>query len=262
MEICTLPKIVAGNKIPTLNGTGYIFYSISPLGKTFIKNEAKPQKTILEIGAGFNNIVIESLRMGIGSYTANDILDDHLNILVERIRYYFGESAEEKLQSLRLLCAKAPTELPFKHRAYDAILADKVIHFMSPEEILQFIRWSRSALKKNGKIYILTASPYSSTYKNRLADYLSRVEQGVKFPGYINEVMNHLDPSAMQNYPQFKVPNQMLLLSRRELIELLEEEGMKVVESFSLRIPTEDCEKWVSVQDDISNVVGVVAINK
>lgn len=256
-----LPEILSGNKSSTLNGTGYIFYSISPLGKEFIKAEAHPHKSILEIGAGFGNIVLESLKQGVGHYTANDISQKHLEILIARIRKTFAHDRLMMLKRLKLLCAKAPNDLPEMNAAYDAILVDKVIHFMAPNEIISFIAWCKKALKKNGKLYVLTASAHSPTYKKRLPEYLARIQKGQKFPGYFNNVMENLDFSVMQNYPQFKMPNNIMLFSRKELIELFIENDMKVIVSYSLLIPTEEKNSWPNVADECSNVVGIIASN-
>jgi len=258
-ENIQVPEILTGNKSATLNGTGYIFFVITPVGHSFIKNEAHPDKSVLEIGCGYNNIVIEALQKGVGSYTANDISEEHLKILRARVNQFFGQNALTKLKHLHFLTAKAPTELPVAIEQYDAILADKVIHFMTPDEITQFISWSKKALKKEGKLYVVTASPYSKTYKKMLPQYLENLARGDKFPGHIKNIMSNLDQTVMQNYPQYKVPDEMVLFSRSDLINLFQREGMEVTESYSLKIPTEGENTWSLINDKESNVVGVVA---
>jgi SAM-dependent methyltransferase len=257
------PEIVTGNKSPTLNGMGYILYDISPLGKEFVVQEAKPNKNVIEIGAGFNNIPIEALRQNVLSYTANDMSREHLAILIARVKEAFGDKAAEKIKSLQILLAKAPDELPKVHEKYDAIIADRVIHFMPPEAILRFIKWSKDALKTGGKMYIATASPYSKPYTKLFPEYLKRLEQHDLFPGHFTTIMQDINPDVMkENYPKYKLPNEMVLFSRKDLIALFEREGMRVLKSYSMRIPTEKETSWGIVPDEESNVVGVVVVKE
>ncbi len=252
-------EIVVGDKSPTLNGMGYIYLNISPLGRDFIANEAFPTKTVFEIGSGYNNIPIEFLKKGIKQYVANDLSQEHLEILENRIKQTFGNEAENKLKHLKLLQAKAPAELPDENNVYDAILIDKVLHFMSPEEIKECIGWVKKALKDGGKVYVTTASPYSKTYHKILPKYLKEKSQGNLFPGYVKNIMDKIDHKVMQNYPKYKVPNEMILFSRTDLVELFEREGMRIIKSYSFQIPNEKEKLWKEVPDDESNLVGIIA---
>ncbi|MFN7038322.1 MAG: class I SAM-dependent methyltransferase [Alphaproteobacteria bacterium] len=256
LQTISAPELVTGNKSPTINGMGYIFLTISPIGEIFLKEEAQASKNLLEIGAGYNNIPIEALKRGVLQYTANDISKEHLNILAYRVKEQLGNAA---LKNLILIEGKAPTDLPIKKNEYDAILADKVIHFMKPEEIIRFIEWSKSALKKNGKIYITTASPYSKTYHKILPNYLEKLEQNIDFPGHFTNIMQSVDKSVMQNYPKYLVPNEMVLFSRNDLVKLFEKNGMKVIKSYSFKIPTETEHEYQIVSDTESNLVGIIA---
>jgi SAM-dependent methyltransferase len=253
-------EIVLGSKSPTLNGMGYVFFTISALGQEFLKNETSSNKEVLEIGAGYNNIIIEALRNGVGSYTANDIVEEHLNILVKRIKQVFGKVADAKLKHLKLLIAKAPQDLPDVKDKYDAILIDKVMHFMNPDEIIKFISWSKKALKNGGKIYVSTGSPYLKTYRKAFPGYLERLAQGDLFPGYFKGFVPEVDPSKVQYFAKYKMPEDVVFFARQDLIDLFEREGMKVEKSYSFRTPVEDEKTWQEVPDEESETVGVIAV--
>jgi len=89
-----LPPTLEGNRALTVNDTGYVYYTFTPLTEKFFKEEALPQKDLLEIGSGFSNVTIEALKNRVGSYTANDISKEHLDILVSRVRQELGPDTE------------------------------------------------------------------------------------------------------------------------------------------------------------------------
>lgn len=256
-----LPETLVGDKAATLNGTGYIFYKISPLAQEFLDHEASPGKNLLEIGAGFGNVSIAALRKGVATYTANDMAQEHLKILVHKMVKEFHSHAQDKLQRLKLLLAQAPKQLPIANQLYDAVLVDKVLHFMSPKEIEQFIQWLKKAVKKNGKIYILTISPYNPVFSDKvLPFYLSNQVKDELYPGYILDSQPTIDSDKLHNYPNFHIPKQMIFFDIKALQHLFESHGFTVNKTFSLKVPEEDG-PWQEVTPDMSGLVGIIAVN-
>jgi len=100
LDLDTTSVKVAGERGVTLNGTGYIFYNLSPLAKEFISNEAKPDRTVFEIGSGFSNIPLQCLKNGVGKYLASDLSSEHLSLLVRRIKDECGEEADGMIERL------------------------------------------------------------------------------------------------------------------------------------------------------------------
>ncbi|MCE3230727.1 MAG: polyketide synthase -related protein [Alphaproteobacteria bacterium] len=254
-----IPEIVEGDKSPTTNGTGYVFFSISPVGEAFLQNEARPNKSVLEIGAGYSNLTIEALKNNVGSYTANDVSEEHLKILVVRIKEYFGQESDLKLKKLKLWQGKAPQELPNISEQYDAIMIDKVLHFMKPREIKQFIEWTKISLKPGGKLYVTTVSPFSQTFEPVRSQYLEKCSQGDLFPGHFQDAMKHVNPEMIKRYPNFKLPDEIVLLSRNDLVSLFQREKMEILESYSLNMPQAFQKPWQMVSDENSSMAGVIA---
>ncbi|MBS0289533.1 MAG: class I SAM-dependent methyltransferase [Proteobacteria bacterium] len=251
------PEKVDRNRSPTLNGTGYIFYPLTPIGKAFVTNEAQKNKKVIEIGAGFSDLSIETLRKGILKYTANDMSEAHLKMLVKRVKETLSH---DTLLSLTLIPAKAPQELPTAKQEYDAIIAEKVIHFMKPDEIIEFLNWCKMALKEGGKLYITVASPYSKAYQKMLPDYLKRQKDGVLMAGHFQHMTRDMDlNAAVSSNSKYKVPDEMVLFGRKNLEKLVESQGMEVISSCALRIPLETENEWALVEEEESNVVGVIA---
>lgn len=257
--IIPIPDTMEGIKRPTLNGNGYVFYSISPMARTFLEEECKPGRSVIDIGSGYSNIPLEALKRGVSHYVANDIEQDHLIILGQRVKETLGENA---LKRLSLMRAKAPQELTLSPQKYDAILADKVVHFMKPYEILEFIEWSKSSLKRGGKMYVMTSTPYSTLYNKMLPEYLKRVKENKDFPGHFTNVMSNCNAQNVPTYNHCKVPDEMVLLSRTDLIKLFEKHGMKVIDSYSLITPKAEKGQWKTCADEESNLAVVIVENQ
>ena len=217
----------------------------------------------MDLGAGYSNIPIIALKQGVDQYVANDISLDHLKLLVKRAKESLGDAAEEVLGRLALLHGKIPEDLPVSPETYDAILADKLIHFLKPEHIDRFIDQAKMCLKPGGKLYVTTASPYSHAYGTILPEYLEREGRGERFPGHFTNIMDRLNtPMIQKNYHGYKVPDEMVLFSRSALVGLFQACGFKVISSYSLRIPSDDEPTWRPCLDGESNVVGLIAIKE
>ncbi|MDR1488414.1 MAG: class I SAM-dependent methyltransferase [Holosporales bacterium] len=256
-----IPEVISQTRSPTLNGNGYVFFVPTPVAEEFLKKECCFGKRVIDVGVGFSNIPIKGIENGVSEYVANDISEDHLKILVKRTISALGE---EKLSNLKMLCGRAPEVLTKLSGKYDAILADKVIHFFTPDEVKSFIGWAKSALTKKGRIYVTAVSIYSGLGRNDVykKQYLQNLKDGKEFPGYFSDIMSKFEKSGA--IPEkFKVPEQMILFSKADLEKVFQDNGMKVVYSCSLRMPEKENGKWETFEDeDYDNsglVVGIIA---
>lgn len=253
------PEILDGNKSVTLNGMGYVFFGASPICQKFL-DDCIEGKVVLDIGCGFSDIPLLALKKSITKYVANDLCLEHLDLLQQKIVSSYGNNFTAKLS---LLHGKAPDVFKNIEDKFNAILADKVVHFLSPKEIDEFIISSKNLLAKDGKMYVTTASPYSVRYKTILKEYLIKKANGDKFAGYFTDIMDRLNLSeqVQQNYQLYTVPNAMTLFDRENLVALFEGYNMKVVKSYSFKIPTVDQQEWLECSDKESNLAGVVVVN-
>lgn len=254
---CDIPPTISLERAHTLNGHGYVFYLPSPLLIEFLEREAVPGHCLIEIGAGFGNAPIEALRRGVSQYTANDLCAEHLEILLARV------DSEKDLGidggRLQLLPGRAPAVLPRVNEHYDAILIDKALHFFSPDEIQEFLAWSQCALKKEGRIYVLTISPYISNYRDTvLPIYLIKKQNGIPNPGHVLNA-DLIRKRTAQSTPHYQVPQDMVFFDLKDLCKLFEENGFQVKKTFSLSLPTEDCPQWRLADPDQSCLVGLIA---
>lgn len=252
------PQIVVGQKSPALNGMGYIFWTLCPVGEAFIRNEAMEDKNILEIGPGFGTAIIASLEKGVSQYTAVELSQDHLDVIHDRVHGHFKES--DVTSKLTLIQGAAPHDLPLVENTYDAILVDKCIHYFTPDEMETFIRWVEVALKKGGRLYVTAVSAHSRVFRNVLPLFVERQQKHHPHPGRFENLMDHFDKETLGNYPEFHLPEHITLYTTDELKRKFTTPTLRVEETFSISIPTEDRTSWAIVDESESNIVGAIIV--
>jgi SAM-dependent methyltransferase len=239
------PNPVTFDRVPTLNGMGYIFYKISPLAEKFLDEESNNNKILLEIGCGFGNVALKCLAGKIKELSAMDLSQEHLQLLTLRIWQSYGNNSAEYLQKLKLFCGKAPYSLPDVENYYDAILIDKVLHFLLPDEIKDFFKWANKALKVNGKIYISTVSYRNPTYGEKLINfYLDRQMNNIPFHGFMENVRDFLGDDVDETHPSLSLPKQMIAFSLEELRDLAQEHNLNLESHMFLKQPGLDNDNW------------------
>ena len=253
-----VPSTIVGNKSPTANGTGYIFYTIAPVGQEFLRNECAVGKNVMEIGAGYGNIPVQALKNGVSRYLVNEMEEAHIDILIHKI---VEEVGHEALERLEIIHGRAPESLPQVEREFDAIMADKVIHFMSPDEVRYFIAWAKKALKKDAKLYLSVATPFVPFYKKMVPLYLERQAKGEEFPGHFTNTMELISKEEMAEFPEFLVPDEMIFFSRQDIVDVLERYGMRVLRSQTTFSPGISSDAWQPAPDDKGNIVEVVCMS-
>lgn len=246
-------------RYPTLNQKGFIFMSLSPVANAFLEREAKWDKEVLEIGAGFNNVPLAALEKGVGHFTANDLSLEHLEILTTRIKESCGV---EKLEHLTLWRGKAPEEFPLCQETFDAILLDKVLHFSPLEEAREMLAWIHGALKDQGRIYVVTAPIQNPIYAAFVPLYQARKERGEKIPGFFHNIRGNLDEALIPKNIGQHFPDDLLLVDQETLQLLLEEAGFEVEEHFFMKLPQSGETTWRPGDSHRYDFLGMIAVKK
>ena len=253
-QSCIEPPVLTLNRSATFNQMGYIFYAFTPITQAFIDNEAKPNQCVLEIGCGFGNVPMEFLKRGVSKYTAMDTEKQHLAILAKRLEGQFGQ--DERIEFLH---GHAPYDLPKVTDFYDAILIDKVLHFLTPSEIEIFLDWSKTALKKNGRLYVTTVSPHGKIYAEKaLPMYLDRVKQNLPYPGFFEDNDAILDDVKVKTeHPSHHIPKKITLFAKNELNNLLTNHGFTVNDAHFFVLGNEEDPSWHQLdENEAKNAMG------
>jgi hypothetical protein len=254
-----IPQQISLERFKTLNGFGFVFLKPSPLLKDFIECEALPGAVLIEVGAGFGNAPIEALKRGIGRYVANDLSREHLDILQARVSEACRLDRRIDSSRLDLLPGKAPDVLPKLSSDCDAILIDKTLHFFTPDEVEAFILWAHEALKLDGHIYVLTISPYITSYREKLLPvYMQNREEKHPFPGYIADADPYLQDTSRSD-TNYRVPKKMHFFTVEDLCALFQRHGFIVEKTYSISLPSDENPSWTDVVPDQSALVGIKA---
>lgn len=237
-------------RIPTLNNYGYMFTKFDPLTKLLLKKiQQDPNISIFEVGGAYGNVAEAALELGIKRYDLNDIELRHLQAFANKLQ---KEGKHHFFSSLSLIPGRCPDEVKIASNSYDAILVNKVLHFFTPDTIDSFILWLRNGLKANGKVYILTISPFYKGHESLLKSYNEKQALKERFPGYCPSY-HASEPGKL--YPQQARPNSLLFMELETLKNLFIQHGFSIENEYELSIIDSKTSEWSSGKD----MVGIVA---
>lgn len=241
------PKVIDGSRAHTTNGMGHVFYANSPLIGDFLSLENLKGKSVIEIGAGFSTVAKAALEMGVKNYVVNDIDLNHLKVMASNIGNVHG---------IKFLRAKAPYDLPKPNAQFDYILAEKVMHFFSDDETLEFAKWSSKALKTGGRLYITVSTPYAGICDDEMRkQYLNNVQSGKDVPGYFKQIVKY--SKDMKNAAPFVVPDSMTVFEHRALSKLFDKYGFKTIKHYYITL-SPNSDSWTEVEEKNSSLVAIV----
>ncbi len=216
----TPQKSKTGKTLLTFNKTGFdILSNADHVEKNWIikdfLNQCGKGKVVLDIGGGFGALTKSALSKGT-TVIYSDMSYQHLLVGYKTI--------EPKYHSHVFLNDQALPDITFPADSFDAIVAHRVLHFLTPAEIEKstekFYRW----LKPNGKLYIVALSPTNAAYRDIvLPQYEARWEAGDRWPGYPLEVKQALPHQA------YNLPETMHVMDERPLKRCLKEKGFFIL---------------------------------
>ncbi|PCH53727.1 MAG: hypothetical protein COC22_01845 [Flavobacteriaceae bacterium] len=215
------------NIIPTMNRKGFMINIIDSITEKFIKQAVNNNGNHLEIGSAYGNIALELLERGCKNYTAIDLDIRHLKILARRVK----ETHPHLINNIKLIQGSFPQEVKLEDNNYDSILISRVLHFLSPEEILVVIADMHRILKPQGKIYVICASTYNKAFASFIPIFEEAKKNGVKYPGYTQEKDKHTDLSLIDEEAIKTIhPGDYTFFDHDSFAEFFEDSGFKVEE--------------------------------
>ena len=198
IDIESLPKILIpeakGDKIPTLNKTGFMKTELDVFSQKFIHFTLTSKKPVLEIGAAYGIATLQALKNNV-TIIANDIEEKHLIALLQK-------TPKSQLKNLYIKPGHFPANLEFEENSLGAVLICRVAHFFTGEEMDEGFKKIYKWLAPKGKIFFISMSPYHHLLKDFLPTYIRRAERGEKWPGVI-ENMKEYNPKESADIPNF-----------------------------------------------------------
>lgn len=213
---------------PTLNRMGYMSPALDVIQGAFVDySKENSQGLFLDIGCGFGVATIPVALEG-RRIIACDLERRHLEILKSRLPH-------EKLSFVDFVPGHFPDEVVFPENYFDGVNLSMVIHFLPSHTIEKALRKIFYNLKRGGKLFITTSSPYQRTLSPFIPLYESKRGKD-EWPGFIPDIGLYVPQRA------HLLPKENIVFCAQELSRLVSRFNFKVLkETFFSRegIPTD-----------------------
>lgn len=204
-EAPRLPESSFPGLIPTMNNTGFMTEKLDAYSQQFAAEAGALADEVLDIGCAYGIATLAALQAG-ARVCAADIEAKHLAVLEGRV------PPALRLR-LRTQVAKMP-DTDFPDQAFGAILAARVLHFLTGEEIERVVAKMHRWLQPGGKVFLIADSPYVGPWYKAAPEYEARKLRGEAWPGFQDnyaqflptgtdptqhpKVINPLDPDILR----------------------------------------------------------------
>jgi SAM-dependent methyltransferase len=217
-----IPKPDEGGFVSTLNSYGWSSIYPDPISVEFlyfIKNSTQPA---LDIGATYGYIAKLALENG-SSIIINDIEKKHLELAFDYIPKHLHKNLQMKV-------GKFPDDLNFPPNSLKAVLARRVLHFLSGRELEIGAKKLHDWLVPGGKVFVLASTPYRKHLSQFLVEY-EKKKLEVKYPGEVQDIRKIENSEDYSNLPLFFHYLDADILSR-----VFEQAGFKIEKAIYINI--------------------------
>jgi SAM-dependent methyltransferase len=161
---------------------------------------------VLDIGCAYGVATLGALEQG-AQVCACDMEPRHLDILAQR-------APDVARQRLRCLTGTLP-EVNFPAASFDAVLASRVLHFLSGADIELTVAKMFTWLRPAGRLYLVADTPFTGPWYKLADAYTERKAAGERWPGYVDDYTALLPAGTNpEGHPQFINPLDPDLLAR------------------------------------------------
>lgn len=171
-----LPATQWPGAVPTLNGRGFMLEALDDYAAEFARAAAAGPGESLDIGCAYGVATLAALQLG-ARICACDMESEHLALLEQR-------TPDEQRARLRTIAGTLPS-VSFPDESFDAILASRVIHFLSGDDIRLTLAAMARWLRPGGKLFLVADTPYMPSWRQIVPQYESAKARGEPWPGYI-----------------------------------------------------------------------------
>lgn len=179
-----LPATTLPGAIPTLNGKGFMLEALDAYAEAFVRDAAAGEGECLDIGCAYGVATLAALAAG-ARVCACDMEPQHLLLLQQR-------TPEAQRGRLRTVVGLLPG-VAFPAASFHAILASRVIHFLSGADLRLALAAMYDWLKPGGRLYLVADTSYMPGF---IADFGAVVSgRPGNLPG--PEFLNTLDPDIL-----------------------------------------------------------------
>lgn len=186
-EAPRMPASTIPGLIPTMNNTGFMTEAMDTYSEEFAAYAGTLSTEALDIGCAYGIATLAALGQG-ARVCAADIEPQHLQVLADRV-------PATQRSRLRTCVARMP-DVDFPPASFGAILAARVLHFLTGSEIETVVAKMHQWLVPGGKIFLVADSPYVGPWYTAAAQYEERKRRGDPWPGYQDNYAQFLPTTA------------------------------------------------------------------
>ena len=191
----SLPASPLAGMVPTMNNTGWMIETPDRVSMAFADYAGAIDDEVLDIGCAYGVATLHALERG-ARVLACDIEQKHLDVLQQRV----PEAARARV---RTQVAVLPA-VDFESNRFAAVLASRVLHFLSPSDVRQTIVKAYDWLRPGGRLFLVADSPFSGPWKAKASEYEQRKAAGEDWPGHFDDYAKFLRPgSDPTEHPSF-----------------------------------------------------------
>jgi len=174
--MAALPASVLPGAVPTLNGKGFMLEALDDYAEAFVRAATAGSGESLDIGCAYGVATLAALERG-ARICACDMEPQHLALLEAR-------TPGAQRAQLRTVVGVLPG-MSFPRASFDAILASRVIHFLSGADIRLALADMHDWLTPGGRLFLVADTPYMPSWSQIVPTYESARGAGDPWPGYI-----------------------------------------------------------------------------
>jgi SAM-dependent methyltransferase len=180
-------------KLVTCNGMGRTTAEPTEVGWMFVNHVRATSGVALDIGCAYGVTSIPALEAG-GSVFAVDIEKNHLEVLEMRC----PDSVRSRLT---LQQSRFPSETEYESEFFDAVHAANLFNFLSGVELELGIKRIFGWLKRGGKLFSISGTPYARNIRDFIPEYERRRASGSRWPGVVDCIQDYSDDPTVLELP-------------------------------------------------------------
>ena len=163
--------------VTTLNNMGWMTTELDPYSQAFIDLSRNAKQPALELGAAYGQVSRLALAAG-AEVVSNDLDPRHLEYLEQHV------NADER-QRLTCVSGAFPTDLAFPKQYFAAILACRILHFLSGEQLDHGLDLIYQWLIPQGQVFVTCETPYLINWQTFIPEFLARKARHEAWPGIV-----------------------------------------------------------------------------
>ena len=150
---------------------------------------------VLDMGCAYGVATLHALEQG-ARVLACDIEQKHLDVLEQLV-------PTQARDRMRTQAATLP-HVDFEPGRFGAVLASRVLHFLSPDDVELTISKAYQWLQPGGRLFVVADTPFSGPWKVKAPEYEQRKASGDDWPGHFDNYAQFLRPgSDPSEHPDF-----------------------------------------------------------